>query len=348
MLRRVPQGLLDLPGHALAGALSGPTLIELDGLREPALFVSVLVHGDEVGGWDAVRAWLRTLVGTELGRSLRLFIGNPRAAARSRRHLDDQPDFNRVWRGEQDHPLARAARAVTERMRTQGCFAGVDIHNNSGVNPCHVCVAELDWYTLRVASLFAQVIVHVDHPNSIQTAAFAEFCPAVTLEAGRVGDADGIRRSMRLLETLTSINSLDEIEVGDGSGVSLYRTLARVEIASNSSFGFTGAQASPCTDITLRAELESHNFSRLGQGTVFGEVGAGEHAAPLLISSRQGELDVDAFFEVHGQVVRLGRDLTFSMFTTNPVSIRQDCLCYLMEPIALQPVRESSDHVANV
>lgn len=55
----LPDGLLDLPADALAGALGGPTLIHLSGRRDPALYVSVLMHGNETTGWDALRSWLR-------------------------------------------------------------------------------------------------------------------------------------------------------------------------------------------------------------------------------------------------------------------------------------------------
>ncbi len=341
VLYSLPSGFLDLSAEALGASLSGPTLIEIRGRREPPLFVSVLVHGDEVGGWDAVRSVLRTLGEAAPRRSLRLLIGNPRAAAHALRHLDDQPDFNRVWHGAAsaalDHPLAVAAREVTRRMACDGCFAAIDIHNNSGVNPLHVCVARLDWYTLRVASLFSPVAVHVDHPESIQTAAFAEFCPAVTLEAGQAGDRAAVVRAAKLLRTLLEIDSLDAVEVDDGSGVALFRTLARVGIAHNRSFAFAGESASKCADIRLRSELEARNFERIKQGTPFAwlaqETAGEDSLPPLSITGRQGELDFDGFFAVDGKTVRLSRDTTFSMFTTNHKSIRQDCLCYFMEPI---------------
>ena len=46
-LDQIPPGLLDLQAHQLADVLQGPTLITLQGIREPALFVSVLLHGNE-------------------------------------------------------------------------------------------------------------------------------------------------------------------------------------------------------------------------------------------------------------------------------------------------------------
>ncbi len=55
---QLPAGLLATDSRDLAGALGGPTLIYLPGGRQSPLFVSVLLHGNETVGWDAVRALL--------------------------------------------------------------------------------------------------------------------------------------------------------------------------------------------------------------------------------------------------------------------------------------------------
>ncbi len=335
ILESLPCGMVDLPAPKLHEVLDGPTLIEIEGDRHPGVFVSVLLHGNEVGGWDAVRRLLKSLQGRSPQRAMSLFVGNVQAARAGVRHLDDQPDFNRVWNGHVDHPLADTARRVTEHMRAKGCFASIDIHNNSGVNPCHVCISKLDWYTLRVGSMFAPVTVLVDYPSSIQTAAFSDFCPSVTLEAGRIGDGEGISRTFAMLESMLAIDSLDDVAVGDGSGASLYRTLARIELPSNCQFEFASDPDEPAlSDISLSTEIESRNFELLPKGTFFARLPcAGE--PPLVITSRQGEVDVEEYFEVRGDSVRLARDLIFSMYTTRAESVRQDCLCYLMESIAL-------------
>ena len=326
---------MDLPAPRLCEVLDGPTLIEIEGDKEPGVFVSVLLHGNEIGGWDAVRRLLKSLRGRPPKRAVSLFVGNVQAARAGVRHLDDQPDFNRVWNGQVDHPLADTARLVTEHMRSKGCFASIDIHNNSGVNPCHVCIAELDWYTLRVGSLFAPLTVLVDYPRSIQTAAFSAFCPSVTLEAGRIGDSEGVSRTCAMLESILTIDSLDDIAVGDGSDALLYATTARIELPSDCRFDFSSnPQAPALSDISLSAEIESRNFERLPKGTFFAKLPrSGE--PPLFITSGQGEIDFEAYFEVQGESVRLARDLIFSMYTTRAESVRQDCLCYLMEPVEL-------------
>ncbi len=61
-LDRLPDGLLLLEANQLASALGGPTLIHLQGRQSPALFVSILMHGNETTGWEAVRQLLQQLV----------------------------------------------------------------------------------------------------------------------------------------------------------------------------------------------------------------------------------------------------------------------------------------------
>ena len=77
--------------------LSGPTLIRLQGESKDVLFVSVLLHGNEITGWDAVRELLLESKERKLPRNLYLFIGNVAAAAEGLRVLDGQQDFNRIW-----------------------------------------------------------------------------------------------------------------------------------------------------------------------------------------------------------------------------------------------------------
>ena len=54
-LDHLPDGLLERPASALYQQLKGPTLIHLKGRIERPLFVSVLQHGNEVTGWEAIK-----------------------------------------------------------------------------------------------------------------------------------------------------------------------------------------------------------------------------------------------------------------------------------------------------
>ncbi|NIQ15208.1 MAG: peptidase M14, partial [Candidatus Dadabacteria bacterium] len=98
IIESIPEGLLSLPAPELHNCLNGPTLIHLSGKKEPAVFVSVLLHGNEHTGWEVIKNILN-YSGNKLPRSMSIFIGNIKAARYNKRFLEGQPDFNRIWNG---------------------------------------------------------------------------------------------------------------------------------------------------------------------------------------------------------------------------------------------------------
>ena len=76
VLDHLPEQLLEKAAHELSDILSGPTLIHLNGARSRPLFVSVLLHGNETTGWEAIKQYLKSQQGKILPRSLSIFIGN--------------------------------------------------------------------------------------------------------------------------------------------------------------------------------------------------------------------------------------------------------------------------------
>ena len=166
-LDRVPDGLLERPASALYQQIKGPTLIHVPGREKRPLVVSVLQHGNEVTGWEAIRRLLKNHWPLrELPRSLLILIGNPLAAKHRLRRLDDQPDFNRCWPGgnEVDSAYTRLFRQIHERMRELKPLAVIDIHNNTGLNPHYAAVNLIRSDYLRLASLFSSKVVYFTMP----------------------------------------------------------------------------------------------------------------------------------------------------------------------------------------
>ena len=54
VLEKLPENLLNKEAHELVNVLAGPTLIHLPGENIQPLFISVLLHGNETTGWEAV------------------------------------------------------------------------------------------------------------------------------------------------------------------------------------------------------------------------------------------------------------------------------------------------------
>ncbi|HKJ70319.1 MAG TPA: M14 family metallopeptidase [Gammaproteobacteria bacterium] len=324
-LEGLPAGLLDCEAHELAGVLGGPSLIHLPGRVEPPVFAAVLMHGNETTGWAAARAVLRQYEQAQLPRALSLFVANVAAAAEGLRLLPGQPDFNRLWRGGEG-PEHAMAEAVTRRMAERGVFASIDIHNNSGRNPHYACINRLDHRFLRLATLFGRTVVYFTRPDSVQSNAFAELAPAVTVECGQPGQAHGVEHAARFLDAVLHLSSLPDTPVA-AHDYDLYHTVATVNVRDDVAFGFeTG-------DLVLRGDLDRLNFVELPAGTGFGQVRTPAEGPEALLDTRneQGEEVGERYFRIDGGELRTRLRLMPSMLTRDPTIIRQDCLCYLME-----------------
>ena len=324
----LPEGLLDLEAQQLAGVLPGPTLIHLPGRRPEPLFVSVLMHGNETVGWEAMRQLLsRYGSGDGLPRALSLFVGNVQAAAQGVRRLPDQPDFNRIWPGgeEAETPEHTLMSRVVEIMAARQPFASVDVHNNTGLNPHYACVNRLDTPFLHLAQLFGRTVVYFLQPKGVQSMAFAELCPAVTLECGKVGQAYGVEHAAEYLDACLHLSEHPQHSVAP-QDIDLFHTVARVLVSPQVSIGFSPAEV----DVVFEPDLDRLNFQELATGTPFGRVNGSGLAALEVIDERGRDRVADYFVVKQGQLL-LRRPVMPSMLTRDVSVIRQDCLCYLME-----------------
>lgn len=330
VLDALPEGLLQAEARKLDALLGAPTLIHLPGEREPALFVSVLMHGNEPVGWEAVRALLAERLERfgelRLPRSMSLFIGNVSAAAAGVRHLPGQPDYNRVWPGTEHPPSieSRLMRRVVDIMVERGLFASVDIHNNTGINPHYGCVNLLDNRHLHLATLFSRTVVYFVRPCGVQSIAMAPLCPAVTLECGKVGERQGVDHAREYLDACLHLSEVPTHPVAPHD-IDLFHTVAQVKVPEQRSFGFPPGEA----DILFSPDLDRLNFRELPPGTAFGRVRSGD--VRLDVRDEHGEDVADRYFGVEDGEMRLRQAVMPSMLTRNEVVIRQDCLCYLME-----------------
>jgi succinylglutamate desuccinylase len=326
----LPPGLLDLPAARLGEVLPGPALIHLPGRRIPPLFVSVLLHGNEDTGWLAAQSVLKKYAGAELPRALSLFIGNVEAARTGLRRLDGQPDYNRVWPGSDEAVhLAEAAmmQQVVDAMRARGVFASIDIHNNTGLNPHYACVNRLNDAFLHLATLFSRIVVYFIRPRGVQSAAFAELCPAVTVECGRPGTPGSVEHAAAFMEACLHLSEFPVHPVAPHD-VDLYHTVATVKVPEAVSFGF----AAPHAEIDFVPELDHYNFRELDRGELLGRVRPGSPAR-LQVLDEDGVDIGDHLFDYHQGGIALRQKLMPAMLTRDARVIRQDCLCYLMERI---------------
>ncbi len=326
----LPLSLLETGARDLHAVLGGPTLFHLQGRREPPLFVSVLMHGNETAGWDAIRQVLRgCLVGDryDLPRSLSLFVGNTAAAEQCLRHLPGQPDYNRVWPGCDTHgtPEHVLMRQVMDRMADREIFAAVDVHNNTGLNPHYACVNVLEHQSLHLAALFGRTVVYFVRPRGVASMAMAALAPSVTLECGKVGQEHGVEHAADYIRACLQLAEIPRHAV-PSHDIDLYHTVAVVRVPPERDFTFESEDAT----IRFSRNLDAMNFRELPVGTPFADCDS-SLLQPLDVRDEQDRPVSERYFAVEDGRLVTQVPVMPSMLTCDSAVIRQDCLCYLME-----------------
>jgi hypothetical protein len=326
----VPEGFLDVPPDQLSRCLPRPSVIRLDGRRRPALAVVLMLHGNEPVGLQAVQRLLRRYGDRPLPRALTLVIGNVRAAALSQRHLDDQPDFNRVWPGTEQagSPEALMFARIIDTLRADGLFAAIDLHNNTGRNPHYACVNVLDDAFLHLAALFGRTVVYFTRPRGVASMALAALAPSVTVECGHPGEEAGIRHAEEFIDGVLHLSAFPT-RTPDPRSIEIFHTVAQVRVRP----GLRAGVDEPA-DVLLDPNLDYLNFQILPAGTrLVRQAHPGLQA--LTATSSEGRDVTGDYLEEFGRDLRLRRPMMPSMLTLDTRVIAQDCLGYLMEPLDL-------------
>ncbi len=349
-LNHVPEGFIDCSAENLQSILSGPTLIHLEGRRKEPLLVSVLLHGNEPTGLLAVQLLLKKMQGQTLPRSLSIFIGNVTAAQQGLRHLVNQPDYNRIW--PYDSPLKEGVskngltdnsktpehammKQIVEIMRNKNVFASVDVHNNTGLNPHYGCINKLDSRFFHLATLFSRTVVYFIRPKGVQSMAFADICPAVTVECGKPDQPYGATHAADFINACLHLSAIpgNPITTHD---MDLFHTVATVTVPDHISFSFIDSipnkiDDSRSKDIYFPTTLDHLNFTELTAGTTLGYLKSNNTEIPLLVTDENGQDATKHYLNLEAGELRTTREFMPSMFTLDKEIIRQDCLGYLME-----------------
>ncbi len=325
ILDSVPDGLIERDATRLHEVLAGPTLLRLPGRRDDWLFLSVLLHGNEIAGWEAARALLARYAETPLPRGLGLFIGNVAAAHEGLRHLEWQPDHNRIWKGgEEAHQ--RMAGALVAEVRRWPLFAAIDIHNNTGRNPHYACVTRTDAASLQLARLFSRTVVYFLRPDTVIARAMAEFCPSVTVECGRPGEPFGERHAIDYVDASLHMEHLPNSPV-PAQDLDLFRTVATLRVPHGHTFSFD--EAGNGADIVFNPRLDELNFRELPAGTSLGRLADAERLV-VEASDEQGRTVTRDYLATRDGELVTRVPLMPSMLTRDPLIVRQDCLGYVM------------------
>lgn len=321
VMSELPDGLLDCAPREVADAVPEPTLIHLQGRSGRPLFVSILLHGNEITGLLAMQRVLKYYRGRELPRPLSLFVGNTRAATAGKRLLEGQPDYNRIWSAGEG-PEHDMTREVLERMRQIEPVACLDIHNNSGRNPMYTVVSRRDQANLSLASRFSRTVVYATRPDTTCSAGFSHICPAVAVESGLPGDPEGVDAVVRYVsDSLELPDPIHHVEFD----IDLFHSVAVVKLGPGCTCSTTGDEA----DLQLDPAIERYNFKEIGPGTRLGRIRQGRSSC---IDVQPFEPGGDrSWLQVQDGELTTARTLMPAMLTSDPEIVKWDCLCYVME-----------------
>lgn len=308
--RSIEKQLLDVPARDLHQYLKGPTIFELRAQYKRPFFASVLLHGNETSGWDAVRRFLQDYPTA----SMLLFVGNVHAAASGVRHLPHEPDFNRIWRSD---PWKSEIDSI---IRDFDPWCAVDFHNNSGPNPPYNVVTDQRKLTLALAKMFSDRVIFTDHTQDILARAISDQCPAVTIETGTINDPESERRAYEMLCALDERQWFPE-ESPCLDDFDAYKTLGIVKAKH--------ATNDLATYPTFNPLLRNSSFQTLTAGTRFVESIESDWEIRVENPSSNEDLTHE-FFDCRESEVFLARDVVLSMFTSEPLLAVQDCVCYFL------------------
>lgn len=314
------KSLTKLRANELASVLHSPTLFDFSVAQSAPFFLSILLHGNETSGWDALCGLVEEDYLNKDLPSCVILIGNVQAAQDGKRMLDGQPDFNRIWEGGSS-PYAKWADSVISFVEAKRPWFALDVHNNTGPNPHHSIVTSIDATTMSAARLFSQTAIFAQQPPGVLTRRTSGFCTSITLETGLPEDPASAARAREYINTLWDTGRVPKIDTSDQE---LFQNNVRVLIENADSI--TDEQVPK-----FAPKLYRYNFKTIPEGTELARLVV-DHARLRAVDEDQRD-QTRTFLSYKGKNVSLRRDTILSMYTEDPRIARQDCVCYFLEPL---------------
>jgi hypothetical protein len=334
------KALLEGSEEDVLGALADkPALIRIPAASTAAApkarLIACLMHGNEPSGFQAMVEILRR--GDRFPFDLWVLIGNVRAAIQdglyAHRHLDDQEDFNRVWDvGPATTRMRRAAAAILEELRSADLEAAIDLHNNSGRNPCYAILTQLSPEGLLLASVCADTMLHWRMRAHTLIEALAPACPTVSVECGLPHLPEGTAFASAVVHRFLAAETFAVPAADEPARPQrMLEILERVTVRPEVAFSFDAAGGQP--DFVIAPGLDAYNFDVLPADHTIGHVDPGA-AMPLLARDMAGRDVTDQLFRAmpDGRV-SVVTDIVPVMMTTTVQQARRDCLFYTSGPL---------------
>ena len=329
IIDHIPEGFWEIQPSEITTLINNPTLIHLRGKEDQPFFVSVLLHGNEYSGLLILQNILKKYRDQILPRSLIVFVANPKACAKGVRHLEDQPDFNRIWKGGSSYEEL-LVKPVLQYVKDHQIQGAIDIHNNTGRNPIYACINKRKEEFVKLAQVFSVNIVYFTKPDTVLSKALSEICPAVVLECGLPGHIQGIDSGVHLIENILDVE--EKWKQNKVKENSIYHTYATLYIAPDSHLSFHPEPFLKDKGLCFIKEWDKLNFKQLQAGTFLGKV---SDSKQIKLIDHQGKNIFDQFFSIIENNLTVKTAFIPGMLTQDIQVAQSDCLGYVMEKIPL-------------
>jgi hypothetical protein len=318
--------------------LEGPACLFISGADDSRCRALVtLLHGNEPSGARALWRWLRE--GERPAVNLVCIVASVTAALTeplfTHRMLPRARDLNRCFRPPFDDAQGRLAEEILELLRLHRPEAVVDMHNTSGSGPSFAVCTFPDRQHDALAALFTGrlIISHLDLGALMEISDHR--CPTVTIEVGGRLDDAAHRCAYEGFCRYAAVEDVFAAGVRD-RGLERLADPVRLELRDGVSLTYAPR---PCAghDITLRPDIEHHNFGSVGPDVVLGWAG-GVASRLFRAVDAAGSCAVDRLVRIENGELRPAQPLKLFMITTNAGIAQSDCLFYAVaddgQPIA--------------
>jgi hypothetical protein len=314
--------------EAFLRLLDGPACIFLsgeDGSRTRALVT--LLHGNEPSGAMALHRWLRS--GQRPAINVVCVVASVMAALEpplfSHRMLPRARDLNRCFRPPFDDAQGALAEEILEILRLHNPEAVVDLHNTSGSGPSFGVCTHMDRQHDALVSLFTQRLIISNLGLGALMEISDDRVPTVTVEVG--GRLDEQAHELAYEGMCRYFLAATVLDQGDTDwGLELLRDPIRLELNDNVTLTYAD-QPNPSYDITLKTDIEHHNFGTVPGDTLLGWASGAERSLFSALDAG-GRCAVTRLVRIANGELYPAQPLKLFMITNNAAIAHSDCLFY--------------------
>jgi len=308
--------------------LGGPACIYLTGEADDRTRALVtLLHGNEPSGAIALHRWLAS--GQRPAVNVVCVVASVAAALApplfSQRMLPRARDLNRCFRPPYDDAQGVLAAEILEILNFHHPEAVVDMHNTSGSGPSFGVCTYMDRQHDALVSLFTQRLIISDLGLGALMEISEHSFPTVTVEVG--GRLDEEAHELAYEGMCRYFQAPAVLDPGDTDwGLELLRDPIRLELNDNVTLTYAD-KPSANYDITLRVDIEHHNFGAISPDTLLGW--ARSPGLDLFTAlDAGGQCAVTRLVRVENGELYPAQPLKLFMITNNAAIAESDCLFY--------------------